>query len=53
MFSKTSHLLFKKKMRAISLSNFRGFTSKIWKSADEAVKDIPNGATLAVGGFGQ
>jgi 3-oxoacid CoA-transferase len=31
----------------------RNFSSKIWNSAAEAVKDIPQGATLAVGGFGQ
>ena len=28
------------------------FASKIWNSAEEAVADIPDGATLAVGGFG-
>ena len=25
---------------------------KVWASADEAVADIPSGASLAVGGFG-
>ncbi|TFK34822.1 succinyl-CoA:3-ketoacid-coenzyme A transferase [Crucibulum laeve] len=26
--------------------------SKVWESADEAVKDIPSGSTILVGGFG-
>lgn len=32
--------------------NARAFSSKIWNSAEEAVADMPDGATLAVGGFG-
>ena len=34
-------------------SSARLFASKIWASADEAVADIPDGATVAFGGFGQ
>ena len=30
----------------------RYFTSKIWPSALEATKDIPDGARITVGGFG-
>eukprot|EP00927_Polykrikos_kofoidii_P059092 TRINITY_DN5410_c0_g1_i1.p1 TRINITY_DN5410_c0_g1~~TRINITY_DN5410_c0_g1_i1.p1 ORF type:complete len:516 (-),score=100.75 TRINITY_DN5410_c0_g1_i1:216-1763(-) len=29
-----------------------GSSNKVWNSADEAVKDIPSGATICVGGFG-
>lgn len=38
--------------RLLSVVHRRALSSKVVKSAAEAVKDIPNGATLTVGGFG-
>lgn len=51
----TSKHLFKKLVSTQNLSNpvmCRFFASKIWASADEAVADIPDGASIAMGGFG-
>lgn len=54
MFSKTTQKVFNTPSVMLHGKNAtRFFSSKIWNSAAEAVKDIPDGATLAVGGFGQ
>lgn len=54
MFTRSSHKLFGHQQNlTASLFGLRNFSSKIWASAAEAIQDIPDGATLAVGGFGQ
>lgn len=52
MFSVSTQKAIKKATLTGSANLGRFFSSKIWKSCEEAVKDIPDGATLAVGGFG-
>jgi 3-oxoacid CoA-transferase len=37
---------------AIMLKSLRRFTTKIFSSSDEAIADIPNGASLLISGFG-
>ena len=53
MLSKTTQKLLTNRLISASSLNSRCFTSKIWNSAESAVADIKDGATLAVGGFGQ
>jgi acyl CoA:acetate/3-ketoacid CoA transferase alpha subunit len=36
----------------LRIALFRGYSSKVFPSAEAAVKDIPTGCTLLVGGFG-
>lgn len=38
--------------RMVGKMSVRASSGKIYKDAYEAVKDIPNGSTLCVGGFG-
>ena len=53
MLLRSTNLLLKnQKSLAFPLTGARLFSSKIVSSAAEAVKDIPDGATLSVGGFG-
>lgn len=53
MLSKTTYPVLKARSALVSAKYLRCFSSKIWHSVDDAVADIPDGATLAVGGFGQ
>ena len=45
-------LIMQRCLRRADLRRSLSTTSKIWSSADEAVKDIPSDSTLLVGGFG-
>ncbi len=54
MFTRSTTLFMKNKaVWNPMLSGARYMSNKIFSSAAEAVKDIPDGATLSVGGFGQ
>ena len=54
MFTRSTSILARNKtLLSNNILGKRFFKNKIVASAAEAVKDIPDGATLAVGGFGQ
>ena len=54
MLSTSATRYLKKKSTVNGASTcIRLFASKIWGSANEAVADIKDGATIAFGGFGQ
>ncbi|CAI2366826.1 unnamed protein product [Moneuplotes crassus] len=54
MFSRSTSLFLKRRLVSnLSMAPSRTMVNKILPSAAEAVKDIPDGATLSVGGFGQ
>lgn len=53
MFSRATQRYLRSNVSKLNgVTSNRFFSSKMWKSCDEAVADIPDGATLAVGGFG-
>jgi len=52
MLNLTKRLLYKQKVAQLSSSVSRMFAAKIFNNADEAVADIPHGATIGFGGFG-
>ena len=52
MINTSKRLLFKTRSQIIVSKPFRNFAAKIFNTAEEAIADIPHGASIGFGGFG-
>ena len=52
MINASRRLLFKTRSQGLVSKPFRNFSAKIFKTAEEAIADIPHGASIGFGGFG-